>query len=73
MESVLVALTASNHKQITINEIEEVATCYAVQAILVHFQDFSLDLWNKVEGAVHLKSFWWHVRRRQEQEQNMKM
>ena len=73
MEGVLVALAPSNHKEITINEIEEIATCYAVQAVLVHFQDLSLDHWNKVEGDVHFKSFWCHVRRRQEQEQGMKM
>ena len=73
VEGVLVALAPSNHKEITINEIEEIATCYAVQATLVHFQDLSLDHWNKVEGDVHFKSFWWHVRRRQEQEQSMKM
>ena len=70
MEGVLVALAPSNHKEITIDEI---TIRYAVEAIFVHFQDFFLDLWNKVEGAVHLKSFWWHVRRRQEQEENMKM
>ena len=70
MKGVLVALAPSNYKETTIDEI---STLEAVQAIFVHFQDFSLDLWNKVEGAVHFKSFWWHVRRRQEQEESMKM
>ena len=70
MEGDLVALAPTNHKGIT---IDEVTTRFAVQGIFGYFQDFSLDLWSKVEGAVHFKSFWWHVRRRQEQEQNMNM
>ena len=51
----LVALAPTNHKGLTMDEI---TTRYAVQAIFVHFQDFSLDVRNKVEGAVHFKSFW---------------
>ena len=41
MEGVLVDLAPSNHKETTIDEISALD---AVQAILVHFQDFSLDL-----------------------------